>query len=65
MRLTASLEDDVFRWRPDDESGRVTSVVTGVDGPRFNEVWIRAVADAQGGYRHPPRGWPGGIDTVT
>ena len=49
MRLTASLEDDVFRWRPDDENGRVTSVVTGVDGPRFNEVWIRAVVAAQGG----------------
>jgi len=49
MRLTASLEDDVFRWRPDDETGRVTSVVTGVDGPRFNEVWIRAVVAAQGG----------------
>lgn len=49
MRLTASLEDDVFRWRPDDEDGRVTSVVTDVDGPRFNQVWIRAVAAAQGG----------------
>lgn len=49
MRLTASLEGDVFRWRPYDGNGRVTSVVTGVDGPRFSEVWIRAVAAAQGG----------------
>lgn len=49
MRLTASLEGDVFRWRPDDENGRVTSVVTDVDGPRFNQAWIRAVAAAQSG----------------
>lgn len=46
MRLAPVLAGGVLHWQPDD-SGRTVGVVVEVDGPRFSEVWLAAVKNAQ------------------
>jgi len=45
MELGARDEDGVLTF-PEEPGGRKTRVVTAVDGPRFEEEWLRVVASA-------------------
>ena len=42
LRLSAQLEDGVLSF-PESPSGKPTRVVTGVDGPRLEREWVKAV----------------------
>lgn len=43
LELAARQEDDGSLAFPEEAGGRKTLVVTGVDGPRLEEEWLRAV----------------------
>jgi inosine-uridine nucleoside N-ribohydrolase len=44
LELAAREEEDRSLAFPEEPGGRATRVVTGVDGPRFEEEWLRVVA---------------------